>query len=242
MKLGKKTVSSAMIVYLILAALLNLVIFAIFRPLSLETTDMKLVFWFSYGFLMLAFVFQIIAILAGKFERGIQSCFFGFPLVSISIFYFGITAVLSLAFMTLVSFAVAVPFMLMLVLECLVFGFYLIVFILSIAHKNIVVEIDKDIKKKVFAIRSLTTDVETLAEAVSDNGELKKKLSRLAEDIRYSDPMTNEFVAELDMQLKDVVAELEILVMDKAYDAADSKITQARLLVSKRNKRLADSK
>ena len=242
MNIGKKTVSAAMLVYLILAALLNLIIFTVFKPWLIAGTDLRLVFWFSYGFLMLAFVFQIISIIAGKFERGIQSCFFGFPLVSVSIFYFGITAVLSLAFMILVTFAVAVPFMLMLVLECLVLGFYLIVFIISIAHKNIVVEIDKDIKKKVFVIRSLTSDVETLAEAVSDNADIKKKLARLAEDIRYSDPMTNEYVAEIDMQIKDVVAELEVLIMDKAYDAADSKITNARLLVSKRNKRLADSK
>ena len=36
MKLGKKTVSSALLIYLILAALLNLIIFVVFKPINLE--------------------------------------------------------------------------------------------------------------------------------------------------------------------------------------------------------------
>lgn len=241
MKLGKRTVSSALLVYVILVALLNLIIFAIFKPGNLANNDLKLVFWFSYGFVMLAFVLQIVSILTGRFETGVESVFFGIPLVSVSLFYFIITTVLSLAFMVLVSFGAKVPFMLMLVLECLVLGLYTVVFIISLSHKNIVVEIDKNIKKNVFAIRTLVTDVESLAEAVDDS-QLKAKLNRLAEDIRYSDPMTNDVVAELDLQMKDAIAELEVYVSEQDYSNAESKIRQAQLLISKRNKRLADSK
>lgn len=241
MKLGKKTVSAALLVYVILAALLNLIIFAVFKPGTLETKELKLVFWFSYGFLMLAFVLQIATILTGRFESGVEAAFFGIPLVSVSLFYFIITTVLSLVLMALVSFGVAVPFMLMLVLECVVLGLYAIVFIMSLSHRDAVVEIDKNIKKNVFAIRSLVTDVETLADAAED-AQLKANLNRLAEDIRYSDPMTNEVVAELDLQMKDAVAELEVFVSEHDYTAAEAKVRQAQLLVSKRNKRLADSK
>lgn len=241
MKLGKRTVSSALLVYVILAALLNLIIFAIFKPGNLANNDLKLVFWFSYGFVMLAFTLQIVSIITGRFESGVESVFFGIPLVSVSLFYFIITTVLSLAFMILVSLGVAVPFMLMLVLECVVLGLYAIAFIISLSHKDVVVEIDKNIKKNVFAIRTLVTDVETLAEAVEDS-QLKAKLNRLAEDIRYSDPMTNDVVAELDLQMKDAIAELEVFVSEQDYSSAEAKIRQVQLLISKRNKRLADSK
>ncbi len=241
MKLGKKTVSTVLVVYLILAVLLNIVIFAIFKPGNLETTQMKTVFWFAYGFMMIAFASQVAALMTGRYDMGIETVFFGFPMLKVSVFYFIITTVLSLAFMILVSFGVNVPFVLMFVLEIILLGLYAVVFIISLAHKNIVVEIDKTIKRNVFTIRSLVTDVETLAEACTDM-QLKAKLNRLAEDIRYSDPMTNEFVAELDMQMKDVVAELEVYVMDGDYATAESKVRQAQLIVSKRNKRLADSK
>lgn len=241
MKLGKRTVSSALLVYVILAALLNLIIFAVFKPRSLANNDLKLVFWFSYGFVMLAFILQIVAILTGRFESGVESVFLGIPLVSVSLFYCIITTVLSLAFMILVSLDVEVPFMLMLVLECVVLGLYAIAFIISLSHKDVVVEIDKNIKKNVFAIRTLVTDVEALASAVDDS-QLKAKLNRLSEDIRYSDPMTNAAVAELELQMKDVIAELEVYVNEQDYVNAEAKIRQAQLLISKRNKRLADSK
>lgn len=241
MKLGKKTVSSVVLIYIILAALLNLIIFAVFKPGNLETKDLKLVFWFSYGFMMLAFVLQIVSLLTGRFENGVESVFFGIPLVSVSWFYFIVAAILSLAFMILVSFGVAVPFMLMLVLECIVLGVYAIAFIIGLSHKDAVVQIDKTIKRNVFAIRSLVTDVEVLAESVDDL-QLKKKLNQLAEEIRYSDPMTNEYVQELDLQMKDAVAELEVYVGDGDIQNAETKIKQAHLLISKRNKRLADSK
>lgn len=241
MKIGKRTISAALLIYVILAALLNLIIFAIFKPGNLESNALKLVFWFSYGFTMLAFVLQIAVILTGRFESGVESVFFGIPLVSVSLFYFIIATILSLAFMMLVSFGVAVPFMLMLVLECVVLGVYAIALIMSLSHKDVVVAIDQNIKKNVFAIRTLVTDVESLAESVED-GALKIKLNRLAEDIRYSDPMTNDVVAELDLQMKDAIAELEVYVSEQDYSNAEAKIRQAQLLISKRNKRLADSK
>ena len=241
MKIQKKIASSALIIYAIIAALINLVIFAVFRPGQLETGDMKLVFWFSYGFIMLAFVWQIITIATGRFDSGIATVFFGISLISVSWFYLIVTAVLSLAFMALVSFVVAVPFMLMLALECIVLGLYAIAFIASLAHRDVVLEMDKTIKKNVFSIRSLVTDVECLAEAVEDS-QLKSKLLRLAEDIRYSDPMTNDTVAELDTQMKDAVAELEVYVREQDLSNAEAKLRQAQLIISKRNKRLADSK
>lgn len=241
MKLGKKTVSTALIVFLILTALLNLIIFAVFSPSELENGDLKLVFWFSYGFLMVACVFQIVTVGTGRFEAGLESVFFGFPLLHVSLFYFCVTAVLSLVFMILVSFGAAVPFMLMFVLECIVLALFAVAFIVSLAHKNIVVEIDKTIKKNVLSIRNLVSDVECLAEG-ADDPQLKAKLSRLAEDIRYSDPMTNDVVAEIDLQIKDTIAELELYMSEQDFTNAEAKIRQTQLLVSKRNKRLADSK
>ncbi len=241
MKLGKKIVSGAWIIYLIIALLINLVIFTVFKPLELEGGDLKLVFWFSYGFMMVSFILQIASLFIGRFKNGVESAFFGIPILTVSLYYFGITLVLSLAFMILVSFAVAVPFALMFVLECIVLGVYIIVFIMTIMHRDAVVEIDANIKRNVFKIRSLVTDVETMAESVTD-ANIKAKLNRLAEDIRYSDPMTNEFVAELDLQVRDTIAELEVLVNEQAFDAVEAKIRQAQLLMSKRNKRLADSK
>lgn len=241
LKLGQKVVSGAFIIYLILAALLNLIIFTVFKPGQLETGNMKLVFWFAYAFLMIAFITQFVSILTGRFEKGVEAAFFGFSLFSVSVFYFVITAALSVVFMVLVSLGVDVPFALMFVLECILLAFYLVAFIISLMHKNVVVEIDQKIKKNVRAIRAFVSDLECLADATQDAG-LKTKLNALAEDFRYSDPMTNDAVAELDLQLSDAVAELEVLVTSADVATVEAKITQIKLTLSKRNRRLADSK
>ena len=54
--------------------------------------------------------------------------------------------------------------------------------------------------------------------------------------------MTNDAVAELDLQLSDAVAELEVLVTSADVATVEAKITQIKLTLSKRNRRLADSK
>ncbi len=241
MKTSKKAVNAAYLIYGILLILLNLIIFAVFKPLSLETTAHKVVFWFSYAFIIIAFVLQFLSIMLGRFESGVESIFFGLPLFNVSLLYFVITLVLSLAFMILVSFGVKVPFMLMFVLEVIALGLYLIAFIISLTHRNIVMEIDRTIKRNVFAIRSLVSDVECLAEATTDSG-IRAKLNRLAEDIRYSDPMTNASVADLEMEIRDSIAELEFLVANGDSANIEAKIMQTQLLVSKRNKRLANGK
>ncbi len=241
MKLGKKVVLLTLVIYAIIAALLNLIMFTVFKPWNLDSDNLKAVFWFAYAFVMLALVLQVIALFTGRFDSGVESVFFGFPLVKVSWFYLIITTILSVAFMILVAFGVEVPLVLVIVLECLLLGLYLIAFIISYLHKSAVVQIDKTIKKNVFAIRTLVSDVEIMAESVTDM-QMKAKLNKLAEDIRYSDPMTNEYVAELDLQLKDAIAELEVYVNDGDYVTAEAKIRQSQILVSKRNKRLADSK
>lgn len=240
-KVAKKAVWTGVIVYAIMFALINLVIFAIFKPANLETNDMKVVFWFAYGFMALAFVLQIAALVTGRYENGMQSVFFGLPMIRVSLLYFIFTGVLSVAFMILLSFGVKVPFMLMFVPEVILLGLYAIAFIVSLTHRNVVVAIDRKIKQNVFAIRSLVSDVEDIADTVTD-ASLKQKLSRLAEDIRYSDPMTDQSVAAYDAQIKDSVDTLARLVGAGELDRAAAQITLTQNLISKRNRRLADGK
>ncbi|MBR7116822.1 MAG: hypothetical protein IKC87_03840 [Clostridia bacterium] len=241
MKLGRKAVISTVIVYLIIVALFNLVIFSIFKPSQFATDNMRLVFWFAYAFVMISAAMQVVSLVMGRFEDGAEAIFFGFNLFSISLFYLGVTFVLSLAFMILVACGVDVPFMVMFVLEVIVLGLYIAAFIISLTHKSVVQQIDQHIKHSVLQIRNLVTDVEVLAESVTD-GELKAKLNRLAEDIRYSDPMTSEVVADLDLSIKDLIAELEVHVANGDNASAATTIVKTQLAISKRNKRLADSK
>lgn len=63
-------------------------------------------------------------------------------------------------------------------------------------------------QKKVFYIRQLQVEVELLASKETDPA-VRTELNRLAEMIRYSDPMSHEQLAGLEEKISAKVAELK---------------------------------
>ena len=57
--------------------------------------------------------------------------------------------------------------------------------------------VEEKVEKKVFYIKSLQVDIEMLASAERD-ADTKAALTKLAEKIRFSDPMSNEVLADLE--------------------------------------------
>lgn len=239
----KKRISvAAILIFGILAGLLNLIIFTVFKPGNLQTLVQKQVFWFSYAFLMLAFVFQFIALYVGRYKDGAEAMVLGFPLVKVSIFYLVITAVLSLVMMTLVAWGVNVPFPLMMVLQCIVVGIYAVLLILCVTHQRTVVDIGEELKQHVYRKNDLRDMVANLADMVTDNADLKKLLSRLSEDIGFSDPVGTSATAQLDADMEDAIVELSTLVETGKYDEAVAKVNQIKSLLMRRKRALANSK
>lgn len=239
----KKRISvAALLISVILAGLLNLIIFTVFKPGNLQTVAHKQVFWFSYGFMMLAFVFQIVALVAGRYKDGAEAMVLGFPLVKVSIFYLVITAILSLVFMSLVSWNVNVPFPLMMVLQCIVVGIYAVLLILCVTHQRTVIDIGEQMRSHVYRKNDMRDAVANLADMVNDNPDLKKLLNRLAEDIGFSDPVSTEASAQLDADIEYSIAELSSLVETNKYDEAVAKINQVKSLLMRRKRAIANSK
>lgn len=90
--------------------------------------------------------------------------------------------------------------------------------------------VEKKVETKVFYIKSLQADVEML-ESMETDPEIKGALATLAEKIRFSDPMSNEALEDI---------EAEIVAKVKKLKDADDKlaiITALGLLITKRNKK-----
>ena len=64
------------------------------------------------------------------------------------------------------------------------------------------------VEKKVFYIKSLQVDAEMLANTETDP-EVKVALTKLAEAIRFSDPMSNEVLADIEAEIAAKVKELK---------------------------------
>ena len=67
--------------------------------------------------------------------------------------------------------------------------------------------------------------------------ELKAAFQKLAEDIRYSDPMSNPCLFELEKQITLTVSNADVAVNQKDYANAMLLCNQAKLLLTERNKK-----
>ena len=86
------------------------------------------------------------------------------------------------------------------------------------------------LQKKVFYIRELQADIELLADNESD-ATVKTALTQLAEKIRFSDPMSNEQLADLENKISIKAAEL------KTTTSKLEIITELNSLLDERNKK-----
>jgi hypothetical protein len=212
-----------MMVYSILAiafALFNVVAFAI--PTAKTAT-----FWIAYAFTIVAFASHIVIFnFAFKDENNLKSNFLGIPLISVGIKYFTAQIIAFIVFMLLPT----IPNWVAIVVCALILGISVIRLIGTKAAIKEINHIDKKVEKKVFYIRSLQIDVEMLASAEADEN-IKSSLTKLAEKIRFSDPMSNEALSGLEIEIADKVAEL------KTAENKEELIFAIDLLITERNKK-----
>lgn len=150
-------------------------------------------FWVGYIFATLAILLTAAVGLFALGREGIKSKFYGVPLVLVVWPYLIVQVIVSLLEMAIP----AIPFKYEIVLNFVLLAVCLIGFISASMGKEEIERIDAAVKEKVFYIKSLQVDVETLAVKTQDE-PFKKALMALAETIKYSDPMSSPKLASLE--------------------------------------------
>ena len=181
MKKGKATVSIGLI-YVILLGVFNLLVFTIFK------THTK-VFWLSYAFMTVAFIVQILSMFLSFKTADVETAFFGIPLASFSIYYLCASLIVGAVFMVFQN----AGFTLALVIQTLILAAFLIIAIISLLARDTVQAIGENVKQNVTNLKSILVDVEMLSSSCTDP-ELKQALNKLADTVKYSDPMSTTAV------------------------------------------------
>lgn len=182
----------------ILFVLLNVIVFAI-------PTEKTATFWIAYVFTAIAFVAQI-AIWKKTFgkEDTLKSKFLGLPVVHIGAVYL-IIQIIALAVFTTVP---TLPTWSAIVACAVILGASAVCMIAGEVGQTEIERVETKVQKKVFFIKALQADVELLVDTEKDTST-KAALQQLAEKIRYSDPMSNEALAEIEKAITEKVAELK---------------------------------
>ena len=178
-------------------------------------------------FTAVAFALQIaIWKFAFKGTDTLKSKFLGIPLISVGITYLIIQIIAFVIFMALPLTASWIA----IVVCALILGVSAICLIGTETGREEINRVEETVEKKVFYIKSLQVDVEILASAEIDT-DTKTALTKLAEKIRFSDPMSNDVLADLEAEISAKVKEL------KTAENKAGIITVLDSLITERNKK-----
>lgn len=218
------------LIYAILFVTYNLIVFLVFK-------NKGPVFWMSYFFMIMAFVAQLTSMRLSFKSTDVETIFFGIPLASLSVYYLFAQFFCSLAFMIFQIIGMKIAFL----IQIIMFVAFLIVAIISLMARDAVQDISSNIKEKVTSIKSMSIDIQMIMEICSDK-ELKANLKKLAETVKYSDPMSNESVYDIELRIKERIFDLRNLCDDQNYTEAKIASRDIELLFRERNKKLLISK
>ena len=216
----KKNKGMAYAVLAIAFVLFNVIAFAV--PTAKTAT-----FWIAYVFTAVAFASQIaIWEFAFKGADTLKSKFLGIPLISVGITYLIIQIIAFAVFMAIPLTASWIA----IVVCASIFGISASCLIGTETGGEEINRVEEKVEKKVFYIKSLQVDIEMLASAEKD-ADTKAALTKLAEKIRFSDPMSNEVLAELEAEISAKVKEL------KTAENKAEIMTVLDSLITERNKK-----
>ena len=212
----KRNTGMAYAVLAIAFVLLNVIAFAV--PTAKTAT-----FWTAYAFTAIDFASQIVIWkFAFKGADTLKSKFLGIPLISVGITYLIIQIIVFAIFM---AFPI-VPTWIAIVVCALILGISAICLIGTETGREEINRVEEKVEKKVFYIKSLQVDVEMLVSAETDT-DTKMALTKLAEKIRFSDPMSDEVLVDLEAEISAKVKELKTAENKLAIIAVlDSLITE----------------
>jgi hypothetical protein len=205
----------------IILVLYNLVVFLL--PFDKET-----VFFVSYGFTMVAFVVAGLAVYHAFKKPDAKSKFYGFPVARIGVIYLGVQLVLSLPFMIIGDNVEAwIPVLLF----SIVLGGGLLGLIATELTSEEIVKQDVKLKNASSMMRSIQSKVMQLTTQCEE-----PMLKKLAEEIRYSDPVSHESIADAEADLSAAVDQIQQAVLDEDMESVATLSRQAMALVAERNR------
>ena len=204
------------------------IVFALFNVIAFVIpTDKTATFWTAYVFSVIAFAVQIPLwkIALGKRDT-LKSKFLGIPIINVGFTYLIIQLIAFAVFMIFPT----LPVWLTVVVCSSILVISALCAIAGQAGANEINRVEEKITVKRAFIQFLQTDIEMLVEAETDV-ETKAELKKLAEKVRFSDPMSHEMLGELESRISAKVEEMKTTADKKVL------IEEVTTLLTERNKK-----
>ena len=215
------------------------VLFVVFTVIAFVIPFPKTtVFWIAYLCGVFAILFQIYIFKSSFGNEDARSRFYGFPIARLGIIYLVIQMIASIAEIALAKF---IPAWIVIVINVLILAFALIGCITAETMRDEIAKQDGKLKKSVFNMRELQSISATLVDQCSDEN-LKKDLRKLADEFRYSDPLSSDKTKVLEADLQSRVSDLQQAIVDGDIEGAKALCSKISGCLKERNRICALSK
>ena len=218
----KKDTIRAIVVAIIVLAIYNLVAFMI--PFAHAAA-----FWISYGFSLTAFAVVAASIYIAFIKNpDAKSRFYGFPIARIGVIYGGTQLVVSLIVMALAKWT---PWWIPTLIYAIGMGATIIGLVSAEAIVDEIQTQDVKLKDNTAMMRALQSKISQIASQTDDAA-----VKALAEEFRYSDPVSNDAIADAEADLAAAVDQLQAAYVDGDNEAMAQLCRKTAALLAERNR------
>ncbi len=222
----KKNMQRTLSIILILFVCFSLVVFL----LPFEKT---VVFWLSYVSVLISACVKGYAFYLG-FAKGDSkhSKLYGFPVARIGTIYMAVQFLLSFIF---ICFSKYISYKICIIAVVALFAAALVGLITTDATREELERQDKKFQNEVYVIREMQSKVNTII-GLCDDEKAKKLIECFYEELRYSDPMSKDYLADIENDLISLVDEIQQSVIEKEYEVAEDLTKKATAVLTERNR------
>lgn len=191
-------------------------------------------FWFLWIFGLLANLSQpLIALFAFRNSKNLKSKIYGLPIITLGYSYFIFQMIFTFVGVIINSFF-ELPLWIVLCIEIIIIGLFLIGLIIKDTYKEEVLEIENNNVDNTKFIRELRNEAYLLYQSYS-NSKFGSIIEKLYEEIRFSDPVSSTKLNVVEQEIEDKFNDLKLTLNKNDEEKIRILIDELFILLSKRN-------
>lgn len=206
---------------------------AVFNIISFIAPIIRVgLFWVGYAMITVMFIIQLACSLMFFKQNNKEKIFLNIPIITISYAALIVSVIVGLVFMAMTG----VSFWLAIIIASLVTGFYLIAIISVKTATDSIENTNEKVNLQTLFVKSLNVEAQTLAQKAY-NDDIRLITDRVCEAVRYSDPVSNESLADCESKITLKFKEFEKSVVEHNTELAEKISNELISLINERNQK-----
>ena len=191
--------------------------------------------WISFVFTLVSFVLSLgVALYVFGKDDEMTSKFYGFPIFKIAYMYPLVQFAVGLIICIVAAF-VAVPYWIALVLSLIILGVSAIGVIATDNARDIVEATEAESERVTKATKMFNLNIALVLDLCTEPS-VKIELEKLAENFRFSDPVSSDATEDIESTIMEKLENLKINITAFSADENIEKITELKNLLAERNR------